>query len=227
LRARRTMLRIAARTMKGPADAARASILRDAARRMRGESVRKIVSEKSCPSSFRGAPLWREPGIHFSTGNLGLMDSGPALRASRNDSGGRNIPTQTKKDQLALALLVARTDPIPSTPGGWGLRNPEPKGPGQRTQLFSQCRAAGAGRKSGDTMIPANDPVTVRRDRVPPLRVFRFAPGSMGCTESSSNSPREPLAVGNGWRNHAIVMIRGSGDGFRGRDHAVRSGGAP
>src|SRR4051812_50018348 len=58
-----------------------------------------------------------------------------------------------------------------STPGGWGLRNPEPKGPGQRTQVFSQCRAAVAWRKSGDTMIPANDPVTVCRDRVPPLRV--------------------------------------------------------
>src|SRR5215467_3702693 len=23
-------------------------------------------------------------------------------------------------------------DPIPTAPGGWGLRNPEPKGPGQR-----------------------------------------------------------------------------------------------
>src|SRR3954467_8777387 len=78
---------------------------------------------------------------------------------------------QTKKDQLALALLVVRTDPILTAPGGWGLRNPEPKGPGQRTQVFSQCRAAVAWRKSGDTMIPANDPVTVCRDRVPPLRV--------------------------------------------------------
>ncbi|MDA9399518.1 hypothetical protein XH79_12270 [Bradyrhizobium sp. CCBAU 45389] len=31
-----------------------------------------------------------------------------------------NIPTQTKKDQLALALLVARTDPILFDPGGLG-----------------------------------------------------------------------------------------------------------
>src|SRR3954467_6658448 len=83
---------------------------------------------------------------------------------------------QTKKDQLALALLVVRTDPILTAPGGWGLRNPEPKGPGQRTQVFSQCRAAVAWRKSGDTMIPANDPVTVCRDRVPPLRVGGSAP---------------------------------------------------
>src|SRR5438309_9509607 len=104
---------------------------------------------------------------------------------------GRNIPTQTKptqtkKDQLALALLVARTDPILSTPGGWGLRNPEPKGPGQRTQVFSQCRAAGAWRTSGETMIPANDPVTVCRDRVPLLRVVGFAPYSIGCSDSCS-----------------------------------------
>ena len=89
---------------------------------------------------------------------------------------GRNIPTQTKptqtkKDQLALALLVVRTDPILTAPGGWGLRNPEPLGPGQRTQVFSQCRAAVARRKRGDTMIPANDPVTVCRWEVPPLRV--------------------------------------------------------
>ncbi|TQF25987.1 hypothetical protein UNPF46_35695 [Bradyrhizobium sp. UNPF46] len=33
---------------------------------------------------------------------------------------GRNIPTKTKKDQLALALLVARTDPILFDPGGLG-----------------------------------------------------------------------------------------------------------
>jgi hypothetical protein len=31
-----------------------------------------------------------------------------------------NIPTQTKKDQLALALLAVRTDPILFDPGGLG-----------------------------------------------------------------------------------------------------------
>ena len=42
---------------------------------------------------------------------------------------------QKKKDQLALAQVVIslRTGPIPTAPGGWGLRNPEPKGPGQRS----------------------------------------------------------------------------------------------
>ncbi|RXH23567.1 hypothetical protein XH99_15790 [Bradyrhizobium nanningense] len=33
---------------------------------------------------------------------------------------GRNISIPTKKDQLALALLVARTDPILFDPGGLG-----------------------------------------------------------------------------------------------------------
>src|SRR3954468_16843528 len=104
------------------------------------------------------------------------MRGGSVLADEEEIRRGGNIPTQTrpaqtKKDQLALALLVVRTDPILTAPGGWGLRNPEPKGPGQRTQVFSQCRAAVAWRKSGDTMIPANDPVTVCRDRVPPVRV--------------------------------------------------------
>lgn len=49
------------------------------------------------------------------------MDSGFAPKgAPRNDSEGSNAPPQTKKDQLALALLVARTDPILSDPGGLG-----------------------------------------------------------------------------------------------------------
>src|SRR3954470_12382748 len=109
-----------------------------------------------------------------------------------------NKSTQTKKDQLALALLVVRTDPILTAPGGWGLRNPEPKGPGQRTQVFSQCRAAVAWRKSGDTMIPSNDPVTVCRDRVPPLRVG-------GLLRSSVLTG--PLAAGNSWRDYATIMI--------------------
>jgi hypothetical protein len=68
-------------------------------------------------------------------------------------------------------------------------------------------------------MIPANDPVTVCREEVPLLRV----PDS---DKLSRRVPSTGLAAGNGWRNHITVMIRGSGDGFRGRDHAVRRGGA-
>jgi len=44
------------------------------------------------------------------------------------------------------------TGPILTTPGGWGLRNPEPKGPGQRTTYFSQFSAAVGGRKFGGIM---------------------------------------------------------------------------
>src|SRR5205085_8330354 len=44
------------------------------------------------------------------------------------------------------------TGPILTTPGGWGLRNPEPKGPGQRTTYFWQFSAAVGGRKFGGIM---------------------------------------------------------------------------
>jgi len=64
---------------------------------------------------------------------------------------------QKKKDQLALAqygVNYLRTGPIPTTPGGWGLRNPEPKGPGQRRTVLSQFSRAVGRRKWGGIMIP-------------------------------------------------------------------------
>jgi hypothetical protein len=66
-----------------------------------------------------------------------------------------------KKDQLSLAQYrdnLAATDPILTAPGGWGLRNPEPKGPGQRKVFFSQFSRAVAGRKWGGIMIPLTIP---------------------------------------------------------------------
>src|SRR5882757_2294 len=86
-----------------------------------------------------------------------------------------------KKDQLSLAQYgdkLLRTGPILTAPGGWGLRNPEPKGPGQRSIPFSQSSRAVAGRKLGGIMISANDtvtaffpastgPKTIRRARIP------------------------------------------------------------
>lgn len=66
-----------------------------------------------------------------------------------------------KKDQLSLAQYrdnLAATDPILTAPGGWGLRNPEPKGPGQRKVFFSQFSRAAAGRKWGGIMIPLTIP---------------------------------------------------------------------
>jgi len=67
-----------------------------------------------------------------------------------------------KKDQLSLAQcgdrLICGTGPIPTAPGGWGLRNPEPKGPGQRRIIFSQRRTAVAGQKWGGIMIPLTFP---------------------------------------------------------------------
>jgi len=127
------------------------------------------------------ARLMQRPSIlRDAASRLPRMRGESRLRVNQREVGrAGNISAQTKKDQLALALLVARTDPILTAPGGWGLRNPEPEGPGQRTQVFSQCRAAGAWRKSGDIKIPSNDPVTVCRDRIPLLRVLRFAPDSI------------------------------------------------
>src|SRR5258705_461205 len=46
-----------------------------------------------------------------------------------------------------MGINYLRTGPILTTPGGWGLRNPEPKGPGQRRLFLSQCRTAGGGRR--------------------------------------------------------------------------------
>ena len=93
-------------------------------------------------------------------------------------------PPKTKKDQLALALacypVVPALGPAPAIPGGWGLRNPKPKGPSQRSIFFSQFRAAGGWRKWGGIMIPANDPVTVFggdfRRKLRPNRPLRCAP---------------------------------------------------
>ncbi|MGX1167762.1 hypothetical protein AB7M16_004028 [Bradyrhizobium sp. USDA 372] len=49
-----------------------------------------------------------------------------------------NIPTQTKKDQLALALLVVRTDPILFDPGGLGAEESGTERTGStHTSLFA------------------------------------------------------------------------------------------
>jgi hypothetical protein len=71
-------------------------------------------------------------------------------------------PPKKKKDQLALAQdgdkLFLRTGPIPTAPGGWGLRNPGLKRPGQRSNSLSQFRWAVAGRKLGRIMISLTIP---------------------------------------------------------------------
>ena len=57
-----------------------------------------------------------------------------------------------------MGINYLRTGPILTTPGGWGLRNPEPKGPGQRRISFSQSSGADGGRKWGSNMIPLTIP---------------------------------------------------------------------
>ena len=70
-------------------------------------------------------------------------------------------PYKKKKDQLALAQCVEFcVGPALTIPGGWGLRNPKPKEPDQRSIFFSQARAAGDWPNWGGIVIPSNDPVT-------------------------------------------------------------------
>src|SRR6202163_750048 len=96
---------------------------------------------------------------------------------------------QKKKDQLTLAQdgdkLFLRIGPIPTAPGGWGLRNPELKGPGQRSDCLSQSRRAVAGRKLGRIMISANDLVTLH-----------FLPGRGATDKPPRKAPLRRQAVG-------------------------------
>ena len=72
---------------------------------------------------------------------------------------------KNKKDQLSLAQggeIWLRTGPILTTPGGWGLRNPESKGPGQRRDYLVAIQQGGRLAEVGRYYDSANDPVTAR-----------------------------------------------------------------
>jgi hypothetical protein len=54
--------------------------------------------------------------------------------------------SKKKKDQLALAQYgdnYSAIGPIPTIPGGWGLRNPESKGPSQRSVFLVAFQQGG------------------------------------------------------------------------------------
>jgi hypothetical protein len=53
------------------------------------------------------------------------------------------------------------TGPAPTTPGGWGLRNPESKEPGQRNAFLFAIQQGGRWAEFGRHYDSANDPVTV------------------------------------------------------------------
>ena len=110
-----------------------------------------------------------------------IMDYGPPPNAaSRNDK--CMCEAQTKKDQLSLVpCAIAALGPVPTIPGGWGLRNPKPKEPDQRSIFFSQARAAGDWPNWGGIVILANDPVTSRAELV--------AQAQSGITAIPSKSP--------------------------------------
>jgi hypothetical protein len=85
----------------------------------------------------------------------GKIDSGEAHFAAAPHP--KRKRTNSRWPSMGINYLL-RTDPILTTPGGWGLRNPEPKGPGQRRSILSQSSTAGAGRKWGGIMIPLTIP---------------------------------------------------------------------
>src|ERR1700682_3644802 len=112
-----------------------------------------------------------------------------------------------------MGINYLRTGPILTTPGGWGLRNPEPKGPGQRRIVFSQSSTAVAGRKLGGIMLLANDPVTA---------FFSTSTGPNTIRRTNLGSVATgPLAAAAGRRDHiALGMIPKSGIRFSEHDHA-------
>jgi hypothetical protein len=92
-------------------------------------------------------------------------------------------------------LTPLRTGPIPKAPGGWGLRNPEPKGPGQRSALlFAKPHGVGLA-EVGHHCDPANDPVTTKS--APELIHLRDGPSCSGAQSARS-----------WWRG--VILQRGS-----------------
>jgi hypothetical protein len=91
----------------------------------------------------------------FSVSALGA--AGVARIERRGVSPAKKKRTNSRWPSMGINSALG---PIPTTPGGWGLRNPESKGPSQRSGFFSQFSRAFGGRKWGGIMIPANDHVT-------------------------------------------------------------------
>jgi len=85
------------------------------------------------------------------------MPAGQGLYDSfrQNKRAGESGPLVISRigDQSQVRKKPRKIDPILTTPGGWGLRNPVPKGPGQPMRKTSQPLAAAGGRKSGGIMI--------------------------------------------------------------------------
>src|SRR5258708_31735151 len=91
----------------------------------------------------------------------GSCASAPA-QYPRNDNCLNKLPSPKEKGPTFVGPecgdKLPATGPIPPTPGGWGLRNPEPKGPGLRSTFLSQFTRAVDGRKFGSIMISLTIP---------------------------------------------------------------------
>ena len=100
-------------------------------------------------------------GVHVAalidlTGYFLFREAGLRLaRPNRNANVRTRSPKRKRTNSRwpSIGVSFLRTGPILTTPGGWGLRNPVPKGPGQRSIPLSQSRRAVDGRKWGSIMI--------------------------------------------------------------------------
>jgi hypothetical protein len=186
---------------------------------LRLRSLKNWIAKSALPSSFRDAPPnsglsefgiinvqvgysrlgWAGPESITPVFKLSIHTPAPGLwiPGSRFARPGMT-PTPKRKrtnfrwPQWWWRFTPLRTGPIPTTPGGWGLRNPGPKGPGQRSALlFASPHGVGLA-EVGRYCDPANDPVTWLRRR---RRTCRRA--------NPQAASFDPLAEPRSRRNHA------------------------
>ena len=99
---------------------------------------------RRCTEFRRSQLAWMRSAI--ATRSACSIDAGSRWHAEIDASRPTNEKGPTFVGPVS-GLTLLRTGPIPTAPGGWGLRNPEPKGPGQRRIVLSQPSRAGGWRK--------------------------------------------------------------------------------
>jgi hypothetical protein len=98
---------------------------------------------------------------------------------------------------LGIYIHCEELDPILTTPGGWGLRNPVPKGPGQRSFILIAVQHGGGLTEFG------------RHYDLPNVRVMRGWP-----TVGHQKALQILLAAIAGRVDH-VTQVTGGADEFR------------
>jgi hypothetical protein len=75
--------------------------------------------------------------------------------------------------------FFAALGPVPTIPGGWGLRNPKPKEPGQRSAVFLAIQRGRRLAEKGLYCDSANDPVTAPIGRLAAFGAHICAKGTL------------------------------------------------